>query len=595
LDIIHVLPDSVANQIAAGEVIQRPSSCLKELVENSLDAGADKIEIIVRDAGKTMLQIIDNGKGMSETDARMAFERHATSKIRSAADLFSLSTMGFRGEALASIAAVAHLEVQTRRPEDELGTLIEIAGSDVVRQEPCNCQIGTNFKVKDLFYNVPARRRFLKSNQTEIKNIITDFYRIALVYPHVQFTFINDDEILLELIRTSEKQRIEAIFGKGKKQFTQQLVDISTNTEMVRIHGFIGRPEDANKNPQQYFFVNGRFMRHPYFHKAVLAAYQGTLLPERLPSYFIYFEVPPELIDVNIHPTKTEIKFADEQAIWQILQATIREALGKFNLTPSIEFNREGDISIPILPHNFHPTEMPKVHTSNNYNPFLESSIPSAKGWEQLYEHQTIPSATKEVIQTTDTLFDSQKIGDLFQLADSYILMPAEDGLVWIHQHRAHVRVLYEQYVHQLQAHKSISQQSLFPDVIELTASEMQQVSQIAQELEDIGFQLEQLSPTAYSILGAPSTLGQRNPVEVLKVIIDSAQLSPLSTTESWQNIVALSLAKETAIPQGKHLTQEEIHDLVAKLFQSKQPRLTPDGKTVLFLQTHDEIIKNFK
>lgn len=335
MDIIHLLPDSVANQIAAGEVIQRPASCLKELVENALDAGAGKIEVLVRDAGRTLLQVIDDGKGMSGTDARMAFERHATSKIREAADLYSLHTMGFRGEALASIAAVAQVELLTRRPEDEVGTLLEIAASQVVRQEPAQAPAGTSIKVKNLFYNLPARRRFLKTNATELRNIISDFQRIVLVYPDVQFTLVNDDEILFDLPPASLKQRIEAVFGKTlKKGFSNQLIDVHTKSPLVKISGYIGLPEAATKNAQQYFFVNGRFMKHPYFHKAVQTAYSGMLLPDHNPSYFLYFDIDPNAIDVNIHPTKTEIKFADEQLIWQVLLAALRESLGKFNVTP---------------------------------------------------------------------------------------------------------------------------------------------------------------------------------------------------------------------------------------------------------------------
>ena len=322
MDIIHLLPDSVANQIAAGEVIQRPASCLKELVENSLDAEATRVQVIVRDAGRTLLQVIDNGIGMSEMDARLAFERHATSKIREAQDLFSLRTMGFRGEALASICAVAQVEMTTRRAEDETGTLIEIHGSDVVRQEVCACPVGTNIKVSNLFFNVPVRRKFLKTDQTELRNLLTEFYHIVLVYPKVSFTFVHNDEILLELPAGTEKQRIEAVFGNPKRNvYTSAFVDVSTETEMVSIHGFVVKPESATRKAEQYFFVNGRYMRHPYFQKAVMTAYSGMLASDYQPSFFLYFEIAPEAIDVNIHPTKTEIKFADEQAIFQILMA----------------------------------------------------------------------------------------------------------------------------------------------------------------------------------------------------------------------------------------------------------------------------------
>ena len=369
MDLIHLLPDSVANQIAAGEVIQRPASCLKELVENSLDAGAHRVQVIVRDAGRTLLQVIDDGCGMSEMDARLAFERHATSKIREAQDLFSLRTMGFRGEALASICAVAQVEMTTRRAEDETGTLIEIHGSDVVRQEVCSCPVGTNIKVSNLFFNVPVRRKFLKTDQTELRNLLTEFYHIVLVYPKVNFTFVHNDEILLELPAGTEKQRIEAIFGNPKRNvYTSAFVDINTETEMVNIHGFVIKPENATKKAEQYFFVNGRYMRHPYFQKAVLTAYSGMLTGEYQPSFFIYFDINPEAIDVNIHPTKTEIKFADEQTIFQILMASVREALGKFSLAPTIDFENPDPLDFPQPSSK--PVSQPQVTVDPTYNPF---------------------------------------------------------------------------------------------------------------------------------------------------------------------------------------------------------------------------------
>ena len=345
-DIIHLLPDSVANQIAAGEVIQRPASVLKELVENAIDAGASFIRVIIKDAGRTLVQVSDNGKGMSETDARMAFERHATSKIKDAQDLFSIRTMGFRGEALASIAAVAQVEMRTRREEDELGTLVEIAGSRVFRQEPVQCDRGTTFQIKNLFFNVPARRRFLKSDSVEKNHILQEFYRIVLVHPDVEFSFYDGDDEIFKLPVSNTKLRIEQVFGSAKKKLNQQLLTIETDTNLVAINGFIGRPEYAQKQAHQFFFVNGRYMRHPYFHKAVMLAYNQLIQSTDNPLYFIYFEVDPQTIDINIHPTKTEIKFENEQAIWSILSATVKEALGKFNIVPSIDFDREDRKSV---------------------------------------------------------------------------------------------------------------------------------------------------------------------------------------------------------------------------------------------------------
>ena len=386
-DIIHLLPDSVANQIAAGEVIQRPASCLKELVENSLDAGATHIRVIVRDAGRTLLQVVDDGKGMSPTDARMAFERHATSKIAQASDLFQLRTMGFRGEALASICAIAQVELLTRRADDEVGTRIEIAGSQVVGQEMVQCPVGTNIRVKNLFYNVPARRKFLKTDQTELRNLLAEYNRIVLVYPHIHFTFVNNDEILSDLTPSTLKQRIEAVFGHSSKPYTSHLVDISTDTELVNISGFIGKPETVGKNSQQFMFVNGRYMRHSYFHKAIMTAYSGLLLPEHTPSYFIYFDIDPNAIDVNIHPTKTEIKFADEQAIFQILLAAVKEALGKFNVAPSLDFNNSTKLDIPTIPIGAMPIAAPTLQVDPSYNPFKAHTTRSnvSTGWEKLY------------------------------------------------------------------------------------------------------------------------------------------------------------------------------------------------------------------
>ena len=386
-DIIHLLPDAVANQIAAGEVIQRPASVLKELVENAIDAGADFIQIVMKDAGRTLIQVTDNGKGMSETDARMAFERHATSKIKDAADLFSLRTMGFRGEALASIAAVAQVEMRSRREEDELGVVIEIAGTRVFRQEAIQCEKGTTFLVKNLFFNVPARRRFLKSDNVEKSHLLQEFYRIALVNAQVEFSFFDGDEEIFHLPVSNVKVRIENTFGKTlKKRFQQQLLPIETSTNLVSIHGYVGKPEFAQKSANQYFFVNGRYMRHPYFHKAVMLAYNNMIQPTEGPNYFIYFEVDTQTIDINIHPTKTEIKFENEQALWSILSATVKEALGKFNIVPSIDFDQEDAPEIPARSIQLENIRPPQTSFNPDYNPFVSSSYKRPEiNWEKLY------------------------------------------------------------------------------------------------------------------------------------------------------------------------------------------------------------------
>lgn len=590
MDIIHLLPDSVANQIAAGEVIQRPASCLKELVENSLDAGATRIQVIVRDAGRTLLQVIDNGIGMSEMDARLAFERHATSKIREAQDLFSLRTMGFRGEALASICAVAQVEMTTRRAEDETGTLIEIHGSDVVRQEPCVCPVGTNIKVSNLFFNVPVRRKFLKTDQTELRNLLTEFYHIVLVYPKVNFTFVHNDEIILELPSGTEKQRIEAIFGNPKRNvYTSAFVEVNTETELVSIRGFVVKPENATRKAEQYFFVNGRYMRHPYFQKAVLTAYSGMLTADYQPSFFIYFDINPESIDVNIHPTKTEIKFADEQAIFQILMASVREALGKFTLAPTIDFDTRGAIDIPA-PSTVHVSR-PQVAVDPTYNPFhTRGTIYPDKApqkWESLYE---APQSSRNI--------DIPEFRDaempLWQYNGKYILLPGEEGLTMIHQHRAHVMVLYHRFLDQMTHAQGASQQLLFPEVISLSPDDMVLIEQITGDLRAIGFDLEQLSPDSYSIQGVPAQIADQSPVPVLQQIIEKVRSRGADTQSEWREQIALSLAQSTAIPLGKSLSDQEMRQIVGDLMQLPSHRITPDGKTIVSLLTNEEIEKRF-
>ena len=591
-DIIHLLPDSVANQIAAGEVIQRPASCLKELVENSLDAGASHIRVIVRDAGRTLLQVVDDGKGMSPTDARMAFERHATSKISQASDLFQLRTMGFRGEALASVCAVAHVEVQTRRAEDEVGTRLEIAGSEVLNQEMVQCPVGTNMRVKNLFYNVPARRKFLKTNQTELRNLITEYQRIVLVNPHVQFTFVNDDEIISDLTPSTLKQRIEAVFGHASKPFTSHLVDIATETELVRISGFIGKPETTGKNSQQYMFVNGRFMRHAYFHKALMTAYSGMLLPDHTPSYFLYFDIHPDAIDVNIHPTKTEIKFADEQAIFQILLAAIKESLGKFNVAPSLDFTSESQLDFPHRTVSTSNIAVPRIQIDPTYNPFKsQPTRQSQSGWEQLYQQPK-----SDPTETIEPLFEDPNITEhttLLQIDSRYILALTTNGLMLIHQHRAHTCVLYKVLLEQLANQQAATQPLLFPEIVELTPDDLSTLETLLPELTSVGFGLEQFSPAAYSITAIPALLGQKNAAETILQVIHKVQDTEHSAKDQWQEMIALSLAEQMAIPQGKALTNIEMHDLVERLQQTSS-RYLPNGKKISTILSYEEIQKRF-
>ncbi len=594
MDIIHLLPDSVANQIAAGEVIQRPASCLKELVENSLDAGAKRIQVIVRDAGRTLLQVIDDGMGMSEMDARLAFERHATSKIREAQDLFSLRTMGFRGEALASICAVAQVEMTTRRAEDETGTLLEIHGSDVIRQEVCSCPVGTNIKVSNLFFNVPVRRKFLKTDQTELRNLLTEFYHIVLVYPKVSFTFVHNDEILLELPAGSEKQRIEAVFGNPKRNvYTSAFVEIKTETELVNIHGFIVKPESATRKAEQYFFVNGRYMRHPYFQKAVMTAYSGMLPNDYQPSFFIYFDISPEAIDVNIHPTKTEIKFADEQTIFQILMACVREGLGKFTLAPTIDFDNPGMIDIP-LPSD-RPVSRPQVAVDPTYNPFHTRGTiypdKAQKGWETLYEPI---STSRDFETTTPREMELPDAGPIWQYGGKYIILPTEGGLMLINQHRAHTAVLYAQFMDQLAHTQGATQQLLFPEVLELPQDEMILVRQMQPDLSAIGFDIEQLSPDSFSIQGIPAQLANQSAIPVLQHIAQQVRERGADTQREWREQIARTLAESAAVPYGQTLTENEMRDLVNRLVKLPTYARTPDGKIIVSIMSDEEMNRRF-
>lgn len=604
MDIIHLLPDSVANQIAAGEVIQRPASCLKELVENSLDAKAKRIQVIVRDAGRTLLQVIDDGIGMSEMDARLAFERHATSKIREAQDLFSLRTMGFRGEALASICAVAQVEMTTRRAEDETGTLIEIQGSDVVRQEVCACPVGTNIKVSNLFFNVPVRRKFLKTDQTELRNLLTEFYHIVLVYPKVSFTFVHNDEILLELPAGTEKQRIEAVFGNPKRNvYTSAFVDVATDTDLVSIHGFVVKPENATRKAEQYFFVNGRYMRHPYFQKAVLTAYSGMLANDYQPSFFLYFTINPEAIDVNIHPTKTEIKFADEQTIFQILMAAVREALGKFTLAPTIDFDTSGQIDIPVL-HD-QPVVQPQVTVDHSYNPFKKRDTiiypdrqPTPRHWETLYEglQKTDRLTDRTPAEPEEPLLHAADLEScaLWQYGGKYILVPTQQGLVLVNQHRAHVAILHARFIDQIRLTQGAMQQLLFPEVLSLSPEDMVLLEQIADDLRTIGFDIEQLSPDSYSIQGVPAQLINQSPIPILQHILSQVRERGADTPTEWREQIARTMAESAAIPYGKTLTETEMRDMMLRLIALPQYRRTPEGKIILSLLSDDEISKRF-
>lgn len=654
-DIIQLLPDSVANQIAAGEVIQRPASVIKELVENSIDAGATLINVVCVDSGRTSIQVTDNGKGMSETDARLSFERHATSKIRQADDLFNLHTMGFRGEALASIAAVAQVELRTRRPDDDLGTALTIAGSRFVSQEPVQCPVGCNFTISNLFYNVPVRRKFLKSNTTELNNIVTAFERIALVYPDVAFTLYNNQTELYNLKAGGLRQRIVDVIGK---KINQHLLPIDIDTTMCKISGFVGKPESARKKgARQFFFVNGRYMKHPYFHKAIMTAYE-RLVPEgeQIP-YFIYFTVNPTDIDVNIHPTKTEIKFENEQTVWQILTAAVRDAVGMFNDVTAIEFDTEGQPDIPALgamPQA--DISAPKVQYNPAYNPFNEPSAQRSSAapdnWEQLYEglssahsrQQSAPSLfgndTGGVIQSrsnvankpfadngivlskgfskpdglnaesagfntlsadTDMLSASTEPSPLeekspthYQYKGRYIMTSVKSGLMIIDQYRAHTRILYEGYIEQMQKRRPSSQKPLFPDTIHFSASDKVVVEAVIPELQNIGFELTPNEEGDYTITAVPSGLDGLDYVALVQDLVASAREKTTSAIDDINHSIALELARNAAVTYGQVLTNAEMENIVNSLFACSNFSYTPDGKKILTMLRQTDLEQLF-
>ena len=603
-DVIQLLPDSVANQIAAGEVIQRPASIIKELVENAVDAGATRIDVNVIDAGKTSVQVIDNGRGMSETDARLAFERHATSKIRQASDLFALSTMGFRGEALASIAAVAQVELKTRLASEEIGTSLSIAGSQFTGQEPCACPVGSNFVIENLFYNIPARRKFLKSNATELNNIITAFERIALVYPDIAFTLRSNGTEVFNLPSDVLKQRIVDVFGK---RISQDLLSFNVETSICKIHGFVGKPESARKKgAHQYFFVNGRYMKHPYFSKAVMLPFERLIPQGEQVPYFIYFEVNPEDIDVNIHPTKTEIKFENEQAVWQILSASVREAVGLFNDVPTIDFDTEGRPDIPV----YNPNEnapAPKVNYNPHYNPFDDTPQAALQSknnnrWEDLYaglqsseepDLGLFPDTDKEEEGTVSRMIEDKSPAH-YQYKGRYVMTAVKSGLLVIDQHRAHVRILFEQYLRQVAQRSGTSQKVLFPEVVQFTASEDLVAQKIMPDLQGLGFELTDLGARNYAVNAIPAGLEGINPIEMIRDMVATAMEKGAGLHDDVNQALALSLARNAAIPYGQVLGNDEMEGLVNALFACQNVNYTPNGQKILAIMAQTNLEQLF-
>ena len=613
-DVIHLLPDSVANQIAAGEVVQRPASVVKELVENAVDAGATKVQVVVADGGRTLIQVIDNGKGMSETDARLSFERHATSKISTADDLFALTTMGFRGEALASIVAVAQVELVTRRAQDELGTHIVMGGSKLEEQEPVAAPSGSNFKVKNLFFNIPARRKFLKSVQTELNNIVTEFERVALINCDIEFSLSHNGNEMISLPPSSFRQRIVNLFGK---RINSHLIDVAVESSLINIKGFVGAPESARKKGAlQYFFVNGRYMRHPYFAKAVAEAY-GEIIPqgEQVP-FFLCLDVDPSRIDVNIHPTKTEIKFEDESNLWKIISAAVKESLGRYNAAPSLEFDDDVMPEIPVMDFpggTAAPVSAPKVSYNPSYNPFSRCKPEyrdSTEGWEALYggvggdskpldlspfeedEELTVGEPVVPVqiaMQTTESEFVPMS-----QYKGQYILVPVKSGLMWVHQRRAHIRVLFEKYRQQMSERRGASQGVLFPERVELSMNESLVLESISDDLVSLGFDISSLGGATFVLNGVPVGIEGLQPVKLLTDIIHSAMEQTGDVAEKVRDRIATAMAKAVAIVSGQLLSQDEMASLIDDLFNTSMPSHTPDGKSVIHIMNDSEIDRIF-
>lgn len=613
-DVISLLPDSVANQIAAGEVVQRPASVVKELMENAIDAGATKVRVLVVDGGRTSIQVIDNGMGMSETDARLAFERHATSKIKKAEDLFALTTMGFRGEALASISAVAQVELVTRRADDELGTKVVISGSRLEEQEPVAAPIGSNFKIKNLFFNIPARRKFLKSTQTELNNIVAEFERVALVNCGVELSLSHNDTEIIALPASTFRQRICNLFGK---KINSQLIEVSVKSTMINISGFVGTPESSRKKGAlQYFFANGRYMRHPYFAKAISEAYAQLIPAGDSVPFFLCLDVEPERIDVNIHPTKTEIKFEDEQNIWKIISAAVRESLGRFNAMPGLDFEM-GDLpELPEIPiyegGDAAMVEAPKISYNPDYNPFKSHTsqeyIRHEMPWETLYEglkpdvpYETGPAKPidEEPVGASEsaTAVYASEVGDyqpICQYKGQYILVSVPSGLMWIHQRRAHIRVLYDEYRKQLDEKKGCTQRVLFPEQITLSVAEGLALDGIMDELAYLGFEISSLGGASYAVQGIPAGIDGLNPTSLLCDILHSVMECTSDVGEKLYDRLAIAMARQVAIVPGQILTGEEIQALVNNLFNCKMNARTPDGKTIVYVETDTEIARFF-
>ncbi|MBK1440638.1 DNA mismatch repair endonuclease MutL [Parapedobacter sp. ISTM3] len=606
-DIIQLLPDTVANQIAAGEVVQRPASAVKELIENAIDAGADKIRLIVKDAGKSLIQVIDNGCGMSVTDARLCFERHATSKIREAADLFAIRTMGFRGEALASIAAIAHVELKTRRVEDELGTLIEIEGSAVTRQEPAALPAGTSICVKNLFYNIPARRNFLKSNPVEMRHIVDEFQRVALAHPHIFFSLHSDDQELFHLPGESLKQRIVHVFGNT---YNQRLVPVEEETTIINLKGFIGKPEFAKKTRgEQFFFVNNRFVKDPYLNHAVVKAYEGILPPDSFPLYVLFIEIDPAKIDINVHPTKTEIKYEDERAIYAILQSAVKRSLGRYNITPTLDFNQETGFSHMISPKPLEEITPPSITFNPDFNPFEHTKSGSRKqapspsipqNWDTLYQITEKKGDTQLGLHGNDADVPGEHVQPAkkqpFQLHNRYIISQIHSGFILIDQQAAHERILFEQFCQQLENRQGASQQSLFPQTVTLSGPDFQLIMDLLPDIQALGFQIREFGKHTFVVEGIPADLTSGvSERQVLEQLLEDYKNNQAALKLPKREKLARSLAKHAAIKPGMALSADDMAELIDKLFACEMPNVSLNGKPIILTFTLQELSARFE
>ncbi len=612
-DIIQLLPDSVANQIAAGEVVQRPASAVKELIENSIDAGASTIRLVVKDAGKSLIQLIDDGCGMSLTDARMCFERHATSKIRKAGDLFSIRTMGFRGEAMASIAAIAQVELKTRRHEDELGTSVIIEGSEIVNHEPVMCPAGTSTCVKNLFYNTPGRRNFLKSNPVELRHIIDEFQRVALAHPEIHFTFHSDGSEVFHLPKSTLKQRIVHVFGNS---YNQKLVPLQEETSIISVSGYIGKPEFAKKTRgEQFFFVNKRFIKDPYLNNAILNAYRELLPADSYPLYVLFIEIDPSHIDINVHPTKTEIKYQDDKAIYAIIRSSVKRSLGQYNITPTIDFDQETGFNGMITPIKEEDIVPPQISFNPSFNPFSNNSssgsaeayVPGgsykqrSQRWDSLYEilegQREEPRQAELSISVED---NDERVsasdGQFFQLHNRLILSPIKSGIMLIDQQAAHERILYERFLEQLETHQGLSQQSLFPQTVTLPPSDFELVKELMSDITALGFQIREFGKNTFIIEGIPAEISLNvNEIGMLEQLIEGFKYDFSELKLQKRDALARSMARNSAIKAGSSLSQEEMNSLIDELFACQKPNLSLSGKPVIVKYSIETLLQKFE